>query len=426
MPHLPLLLLQLTAILLTARSVGWLLRRIQQPQVVGEMVAGIVLGPSLLGWLFPSFATALFPEESLGFLSAVSQVGVVVFMFLIGLEVDPEVLRGRGRAVVATSQAGILVPLVLGSLLGFYLYPRLAQNGVVELHFVLFMGTAMSITAFPVLARILIDRGLMKTTVGTMALACAAVGDVAGWSILAAVVLLSRSQLVGASLGVTLLGVLAFAAVLWFLVRPLLKRIADIYFRRGFLSNDLLSLVLLLVLGGALASEWLGVHALFGAFVVGVMVPRRKAFIDAILGRMQDMVVVLLLPVFFVLTGLKTTIGLVSNPDMWFYCALVLLVAIAGKFGGASVAARMTGLSWRESAALGVLMNTRGLLELILLNIGLEIGVITPSVFTMMVIMALVTTIMATPLLQWIYPAPRAVPASSKAPIPSQSETSLA
>jgi Kef-type K+ transport system membrane component KefB len=390
------------------------------------MVAGIVLGPSLLGWLFPSFATALFPEESLGFLSAVSQVGVVLFMFLMGLEVDPKILRGRRRAVVATSQAGIIVPFVLGSLLGLYLYPRLALGGVVELHFVLFMGTAMSITAFPVLARILIDRDLMKTTVGTMALACAAAGDVAGWSILAAVVLLTRSQHVGASLGVTLLGLLAFAAVLWFLVRPLLKRIADIYFRRGFLSNDLLSLVLLLVLGGALASEWLGVHALFGAFVVGVMVPRRPDFVRAILGRMQDMVVVLLLPVFFALTGLKTRIGLLSGAEMWLYCALILLVAIAGKFGGASVAARVTGLSWRESAALGVLMNTRGLMELILLNIGLEIGVITPSVFTMMVIMALVTTIIATPLLQWIYPAPRAVPASSRAPVPSRSETSLA
>jgi Kef-type K+ transport system membrane component KefB len=268
------------------------------------------------------------------------------------------------------------------------------------------MATAMSITAFPVLARILNERGLLVTNVGTMAMACAAVDDVAGWSILAAVVLLTRSHEVGASMGLTLLGLLTFGAVLLLVVRPLLRKLVDIYVRRDVLSNDLMALVLLLVLGSALASEAIGVHALFGAFVLGVVVPRRSDFVRAIIGKMQDLVVVLLLPLFFALTGLRTQIGLLTGASMWGYCGLVLLVAIVGKFGGASVAARASGMSWREAGALGVLMNTRGLVELVILNIGLEIGVISPSLFTMMVIMALVTTIITTPLLEWIYPSP--------------------
>jgi Kef-type K+ transport system membrane component KefB len=370
------------------------------------MVAGILLGPSLFGWLLPGAASAIFPPDSLGFLSAVSQVGVVLFMFLMGLEVDPQLLRRKGRTAVVTSQAGIFVPFVLGAALGAFLYPRLSTEGVKELHFVIFMGTAMSITAFPVLARILNERGLLVTNVGTMAMACAAVDDVAGWSILAAVVLLTRSHEVGASMGLTLLGLLTFGAVLLLVVRPLLRKLVDIYVRRDVLSNDLMALVLLLVLGSALASEAIGVHALFGAFVLGVVVPRRSDFVRAIIGKMQDLVVVLLLPLFFALTGLRTQIGLLTGASMWGYCGLVLLVAIVGKFGGASVAARVSGLSWREAGALGVLMNTRGLVELVILNIGLEIGVISPSLFTMMVIMALVTTIITTPLLEWIYPSP--------------------
>lgn len=371
------------------------------------MVAGILLGPSLFGWLFPAASAALFAPESLGFLSAVSQVGVVLFMFLMGLEVDPQLLRRRGPVAVVTSQAGIMVPFLLGAALGAFLYPRLSPEGVSRFHFVIFMGTAMSMTAFPVLARILNERRLLVTNLGTMAMACAAVGDVAGWSILAAVVLLARSHGIGASIALTLFGLLAFSAVLIVVVRPLLRRMVDVYVRRGFLSNDLMALLLLLVLASALASETIGVHALFGAFVLGVVVPRRSDFVRAIVEKMQDLVVVLLLPLFFALTGLRTRIGLLSGAEMWLYCALVLAVAIVGKFGGVSVAARLSGLSWREASALGVLMNTRGLVELVILNIGLEIGIISPSLFTMMVIMALVTTVIATPLLQWIYPAPR-------------------
>jgi Kef-type K+ transport system membrane component KefB len=395
-------------ILAAARCVGWVLRRLGQPQVVGEMVAGILLGPSLLGFLAPGLSDSLFPPESLGFLSAVSQLGVIVFMFLMGLEVDPGLLRSKGRTVLATSQAGILVPFALGCLLGFFLHPRLSPPGVVQAHFMMFMGTAMSITAFPVLARILSERRLMGTEVGTIALACAAAGDLVGWCLLAVVVLVVRSQGLGPAAAWIPLWVLLLAAALWFVVRPLLGRVVDLYHRRGFLTNDLLALVLLLVLASAWASESAGVHALFGAFAVGVLMPRRTDFAHALKGKLQDLTVVLLLPVFFALTGLNTRVGLLNSAAMWGYLALVLLVAIAGKLGGSTFAARMSGLGWRQATALGVLMNTRGLVELILLNIGLEIGVISPAVFGIMVIMALLTTFMTSPLIEWIYPAERA------------------
>jgi Kef-type K+ transport system membrane component KefB len=335
-------------------------------------------------------------------------------MFMMGLEVDPHLLRSKGRAAVVTSQAGIAVPFVLGALLGLYLHPRLSPVGVAKIHFVIFMGTAMSITAFPVLARILSDRGLIGKDIGTMALACAAVDDVAGWSLLAGVVLFTRSQGSGSGAAAFIpLALLLLAAVMWFVVRPVLDRIVHLYLRRGFLTNDLLALVLLLALGAAWGSEVAGVHALFGAFVLGALVPRRGDFVSALKGKLQDLTVVLLLPIFFTLTGLNTRVGLLSSAEMWGYCALVLLVAIAGKFGGVTLAARVSGLGWREAGALGVLMNTRGLVELILLNIGLEIGVISEPLFAIMVIMALVTTFMTSPLIDRIYPPDRAeAPAS--------------
>jgi Kef-type K+ transport system membrane component KefB len=400
-------LLQLGFILVAARAAGFLLRRLHQPQVVGEMLAGVLLGPSLLGWLFPRAAATLFPPESLGFLSAVSHVGVVLFMFIMGLEVDHQLLRARGRAAVVTSQAGILVPFVLGSLLGLFLYPRLAEEGVAKIHFVLFMGTAMSITAFPVLARILSERGMAGTNVGTMALACAAAGDVVGWAILAVVVLLARSVEFGASLGLIALGLGGLAGAMWFVARPIVVSIVDVYDRRGFLSNDMIAVVLLLVLAAAWGGEVAGVHSLFGAFVLGVLVPRHSDFARAIIGKIQDLTVVLLLPTFFALTGLRTKIGLISGAEMWACGGVVLLVAISGKFGGSAVAARLSGLSWREAGSIGVLMNTRGLMELIVLNVGLETGVISPSLFTIMVVMALVTTFMTAPILHMIHPRPQ-------------------
>jgi len=403
MPQLPTLLAQIGVILIVSRIVGQLFRKMHQPQVMGEMVAGILLGPSLLGWVAPGISAALFPPESLGYLSSLSQIGLVLFMFLVGLELDPQILRGRGHTALVTSHVSIIAPFLLGTLLALYLYPRLSDDSVTFTNFALFLGTAMSITAFPVLARILAERKLLRTPLGAMAIACAAVDDVTGWCILAGVVLLVRATGSATPLWLTLFGTAAYVLVMLFVIRPALRRLANVYERRGFIPQDILAVTLLLVLASAWTTEWLGIHALFGAFMAGAILPKQHGFVHALVEKLNDAAVVLLLPIFFAFTGLRTSIGLVSGGVMWFYCGLIILVAIAGKFGGSTIAARVTGLSWREASALGILMNTRGLMELVLLNIGLDIGVISPALFTMMVLMALVTTFMTSPVLEWIY-----------------------
>jgi Kef-type K+ transport system membrane component KefB len=405
MPNLLLLLVQIAVVLVAARLVGLLFRRIHQPQVVGEMVAGILLGPSLLGWALPEISARLFPVASLGFLNSISQVGLLIFMFLVGLELDPRLLRGKSHTAVVTSHASIVAPFFLGALLSLLLYPRLSDDSVTFTGFALFMGAAMSVTAFPVLARILTERGLTKTRVGTVAIACAAVDDVTAWCILAGVVAVVRSSSGALPLWVTLGGSAAFVAVMIGLVRPVLARAEGAFHRRGKLSQDLLGVLLLLGLASAWVTEYLGIHALFGAFLAGAIMPKGERFVHALTEKLEDLTVVLLLPLFFAFTGLRTSFGLVEGAEMWGYAALIILVAVAGKWGGSTLAARFTGMTWRESGAVGVLMNTRGLMELVILNIGLDIGVISPALFAMMVLMALVTTFMTSPLLEWIYPA---------------------
>ena len=405
MPHPATLFLQIGVILLAARIVGWLFRKIQQPQVVGEMVAGVLLGPSLLGRLAPGLSATLFPPDSLGFLGALSQVGVALFMFLVGLELDPQALRGQKRAAVLTSQASIALPFALGTLLAWHLHARYAPAGVPFLHFTLFMGTAMSITAFPVLARILTERNLLRTPVGAAAIACAAVDDASAWFILAGVVLLVRAAADTLPLWLMILGSAAYVGLMLSVGRRTLRRVEAAYRKRGEVTRDLLAIVLVLVLGSALATEWLGIHALFGAFLMGAVMPKERGFVRALSTPLEGLTVVLLLPLFFAFTGLRARIGLVSGWEMWLSCALIILTAIAGKFGGSALAARLGGMRWREAAALGILLNTRGLMELVILNIGLDVGVISPEIFAMMVLMALVTTFRATPLLMRIYPA---------------------
>ncbi|MEO8295121.1 MAG: cation:proton antiporter [Gemmatimonadota bacterium] len=404
MPHLPTLILQIVVILIMARGVGFIFRRIHQPQVVGEMVAGILIGPSLLGWLAPHVSARLFPPESLGFLNALSQIGVLAFMFVVGLEINPRLMRGRGHTAVVISHSSIVFPFFLGSFLALYLYPRLSDASVSFTGFALFLGIAMSITAFPVLARILLERGLMRHPVGVLAIACAAVDDVTAWCILAAVVLLVRSSDQAFPLWVTVAGSAAFASFMWFVMRPALGWLERVFHSRGRMTQNLLALILLLVFASAYVTEYLGIHALFGAFLLGAIMPRDPPFVKALTERTEDLVVVLFLPIFFAFTGLRMTIGVANGAQMWLYCGLIIVVAIAGKLGGSMIAARFTGLSWRESGAIGILMNTRGLIQLVVLNIGLDIGVISPALFSMMVIMALVTTFMTTPLLAWIYP----------------------
>lgn len=402
--NLPLLLLQVAVVLAASRLIGWLFQRIHQPQVVGEMFAGILLGPSLLGAALPTVSAALFPPQTLGALNALSQIGLLLFMFLVGLELDTGLLRKRVHVAVVTSHASIIAPFLLGLVLAVHLYPTLAPANVPFLHFALFAGTAMSITAFPVLARILTERRLLNTPVGNIAIACAAVDDITAWCVLAGVVLLVRSSAATVPLWVTIGGSLVYLGVMIFGVRRMARQFQAIYQQRGEISQGMLALLLLLVLLSALGTEWLGIHALFGAFLAGAILPREREFVEALTARLRDVTVVLLLPLFFAFTGLRTSIGLLNDTALWLDGALIILVAIVGKFGGSALVARWSGMSGREASAIGILMNTRGLIELVALNVGLDIGVISPALFTMMVFMALMTTFMTSPLLGLVLP----------------------
>jgi Kef-type K+ transport system membrane component KefB len=409
-------LIQISVILLTCYFVSWLLGKFQQPRVVGEMVAGILLGPSLLGWLAPGVSAAIFPPESLGLLSALSQVGLLLFMFLVGLELDTGNLRKLGHAAVVISHTSIVVPFVLGALLAYYLYPRVADATLPFTGFMLFMGAAMSVTAFPVLARILTERNLLGTKLGTLTITCAAVDDVTAWCILAAITGIVRAQHTQLTLWEMLGGLAVYFVIMLLLLRPIVSRLVARHEGAGEegergergegrgATDKILAVLLLSMLASSWATEWLGIHALFGAFFAGVIMPKGEGFAEDIRKKLRPLVVVLLLPLFFAFTGLRTSIGLIIAPSMLLYCGLVFLVAVAGKFGGSTVAARVMGMSWREAAGIGVLMNTRGLMELVILNIGLDIGVLTKPLFSMMVVMAVGTTLMTTPLLSWVYP----------------------
>jgi Kef-type K+ transport system membrane component KefB/nucleotide-binding universal stress UspA family protein len=397
-------IIQLGVILVAARLVGLLFRYIRQPQVVGEMAAGILLGPSLLGWVAPEFSAWLFPPQSLVHINTVSQLALLLFMFLVGVEFNPKLLRGRGHAAVMTSHVSIVAPFFLGSVLALYLYPQLSDRSVGFTGFALFMGAAMSVTAFPVLARILIERNLLRTKVGAVTIACAAVDDVTAWSILAVVIVVVRADSLGTPLWLTFAGTLIYIVVLLFVVRPALRWLEQRYHNRGHLTQDMLAVILLALLASAWTTEFLGIHALFGAFCIGVIMPKDHGFVHEVNEKLGDLTVVFLLPLFFANAGLRTSIGLVSGVEMWGFFGLIMLVAVGGKFGGSTLAARVSGLSWRESSAIGILMNTRGLMELVILTIGLDLGVISPALFSMMVLMALVTTAMTTPILQLLYP----------------------
>lgn len=403
-PKIVTIILQIAVIIIVVRAFGFLFKFINQPQVIGEMVAGILLGPSLLGWVAPQFSAMLFPAASLSYLNTISQIGIVLYMFLVGLALNPKKLKGQGHAAVLTSHVSIVVPFVLGALLALLLYPRLSDDSVSLTNFALFLGSAMSITAFPVLARILTDRNMLGSRLGTLAIACAAVDDVTGWCILAYIIVLIRAQ--GSAMPAWLMVTCSIAYVLFMIyaVKPLLRRFQTLYEDRGWLSENAIALLLLLVLASAMVTERLGIHLLFGAFLVGAIMPKERAFSRHILDKFESLTVVLLLPLFFAFTGLRMNLKSVKGGQMWMFCGIIILVAITGKLVGSMIATRATGIGWRDAAALGVLLNTRGLMELVILNIGLDVGVITPVLFSMMVLMALVTTFMTTPLLEWIYP----------------------
>ena len=395
---LALLILQVVVIVAVARITGAGVSRLGQPRVVGEILGGLLLGPSLLGRIAPEVSGALFPDGSLGFINALAQFGLLLFMFLVGLELDLSHLRRRAHVAVITSHASISLPFLLGVLLSLALFTRFAPAGVGFSAFALFMGAAMSVTAFPVLARILSDRGMTGTPLGAIAIACAAVDDVTAWCILAAVVVVANAG-ESTAFALTLGGTVAYVLVMLTVGRRLLSWLARRADQRPGETQGFLAAILLLTLGSAWITERLGIHAVFGAFFVGALVPRQDGITRSLTERLHDVMVVLLLPLFFVFTGLRTTLTLIAGSSLWGICAIVILVAIAGKFFGSAVAARATGMSWRDALSLGALMNTRGLMELVILNVGLDIGVLSPTLFAMMVLMALVTTAMTNPLL---------------------------
>jgi len=394
-------LLALLVIIVVARILGLAFRRLRQPPVIGEVVAGILLGPSLLGSVAPAAYEFLLPSSIAPILQIIAQVGVILYMFLVGLEMNPAHLRSSPHTVLAISHASIVVPFVLGSLLALALYPVLSTSDVPFTAFALFLGVSMSVTAFPVLARILSDRRMQTTPLGVMALGCAAVDDVTAWCLLAFVVSVVQSH--GQSPIVTVALTAAFIAVMFLVLKPVLFRAAGWMQRTpGRLSPNAVALLFVLLLCCALATEWIGIHALFGAFLLGMVIPHDSGIARDMTERLEDLVVVLLLPAFFAFSGMRTHIQLVSGLQNWLLCLLIVGVACVGKFAGSTVAARLTGLPWRDSSALGILMNTRGLVELIVLNVGLDFGVISPTLFAMLVIMALVTTFATSPILDLI------------------------
>ena len=403
-PRVVTIIIQIAVIIVAVRVLGFAFKFIGQPQVIGEMAAGILLGPSFLGWLAPHFSAMVSPAPSLNYLNTISQLGIVLYMFLVGLELNLEDLRGQGRAAMLTSHASIVVPFVSGAILALFLYPRFADARVNPTAFALFMGAAMSITAFPVLARILADRGMFGSKLGTLAIACAAVDDVTGWCILAYITLLIRVQSGATPAWVTVAGSIAFVLAMALGVRPLLRGFRGVYEKRGRLGESAMALILLLALGSALVTDRLGIHLLFGAFLAGVIMPKDPAFSRHIREKFQSLTVVLLLPLYFAYTGLRMNLQGVRGARMWLDCGVIIAVAIGGKLVGSMLASRAAGNGWRNAAGLGILLNTRGLMELVILNIGLDLGVISPPLFAMMVLMALVTTFITTPLLEWVYP----------------------
>ena len=395
------LLLQIISILIVSRIFGLAFAKMGQPTVIGEILAGIVLGPSLLGYFYPDAFHFLFAAKSLGNLYILSQIGLILFMFTIGMELNLNTLKDKIGETYVISHASILIPYFLGMLLAYFVYEEFAAGHTDFLSFALFIGISMSITAFPVLARIVQEKGLSKTHLGTIAIASAANDDVTAWCILAAVIAIAKTGSFVSSL-YTILFAVIYVVIMLLIVRPFLKRVGEIYSNSEVLNKSIVAFLLLILILSAFTTQVIGIHALFGAFLAGVVMPQLPNFRKVIIEKIEDVSVTLLLPLFFVFTGLRTEIGLLNTPYLWAICGLFILVAVAGKFVGGAFTARILGENWKDSLSIGVLMNTRGLMELIVLNIGYEMGILPPPIFVMLVIMALVTTFMTTPALSLI------------------------
>ena len=393
-----LLLTQMAIVLLITVACGWLALKVGQARVIGEIIGGILVGPSVFGRFAPHLSATLFPPSSLGPFETLSTVGLVLFLFLIGMELDYEHLARQRATAVMASGMSILLPFAMGALLAHSLRIRFAPHGIGSVPFVLFLGIAMSITAFPVLARILEERNLQGTALGTTAILCAAVDDVVAWSLLDFALALIGGQDAPTSLLFRLTGLVIYLVLMLGVIRPLAAYLVR---RQGKpqLTLELLGVVVAGALLSAAATDKIGVHPLFGAFLAGVCFPRVPHWQLALRERLDMLVSVLLLPLFFALTGMRTRLDLLNDGSMWLWAGVVLLAAVFGKMGGAALAARWTGQSWRDAIALGALLNTRGLVELIVLNIAYTVGAFTPTLFTMLVVMALVTTMLTAPIL---------------------------
>ncbi len=398
---LAILLLQIITIIVVARIFSFLFRKIGQPTVIGEILAGIFLGPSFVGWYFPEFSSFLFPLRSIPNLQFLSQVGLILFMFIVGMELDLKVLRKKASEAVIISHASIIFPFALGMGLSYFMYESFAPANVKFLSFSLFIGIAMSITAFPVLARIVQERQLSKTKLGALVITCAAADDITAWCILAAVIAIVKAGSVVSSIYIIAMAV-AYVVLMLKVIQPFLKRIGDVNAKQDTLSKPVVAIFFAILLLSSYVTEVIGIHALFGAFMAGVIMPPNLHFRNIFVEKVEDVSLVLLLPLFFVVTGLKTQIGLLNDIHLWEICGVIITVAVTGKFLGSALAARYVGQSWKESLTIGAFMNTRGLMELVVLNIGFDLGVLSPQIFAMMVIMALVTTFMTGPALDLI------------------------
>lgn len=398
---LAILLLQIITIIIVARVFGFLFKKIGQPTVIGEIIAGIFLGPSFIGLFFPEFSLFLFPKTSLPNLQFFSQIGLIFFMFIVGMELDLKTIQKKAHEAVIISHASIIFPFALGMGLAYFIYQNFAPENVNFLSFALFIGISMSITAFPVLARIVQERQLTKTRLGAIVITCAAADDITAWCILAAVIAIVKAGSIISSFYIILMAI-TYVILMLKVVQPFLKRLGDIYSHQDTLSKPVVAIFFVTLLISSFLTEIIGIHALFGAFMAGVIMPQNLHFRNVFIEKVEDVSLVLLLPLFFVFTGLRTQIGLLNDIHLWEICALIIAVAVAGKFFGSTIAAKFVGQSWKESLMIGALMNTRGLMELIVLNIGFDLGILSPSVFAMLVIMALFTTFMTGPALDFI------------------------
>ena len=397
-----LLLFQMLLILLCARLFGRIFVRLRQPAVIGEIVAGIFLGVSVFGTVFPHFFSIVFPPHSFNHLEVLSKIGLAFFMFIIGMELDLQEIKQKAKTVAFISITSIAFPFLSGVLLAYFLYPVFTMPNISFLVFAIFMGISLSITAFPVLARIVKARALHQTPLGNLVLSVAAIADVIAWCLLAIIIAIAKAGNFHVAF-FTIIHTLLFILFMFYVVKPFLQRVISKIREAHYSDHNIIALAFIVLLLSAFLAEFIGIHMLFGAFLAGVIIPQNTSLKTALTLKLEDVSIHVLLPIFFAFTGLRLQIGLLNTPELWMFAALIIAVAIIGKFAGSAFPAKLCGMSWSDSLRIGALMNTRGLMELVVLNIGYDLGILSPPLFAILVLMAIVTTIITSPLLDLIH-----------------------